>query len=416
MTETSITWPRRTVLAALGAAGTGSLVGQASADSSAGEPTRSGDSFVSRGTDRIEGLFEHHLELGLHHGAQLAVYRGEELVVDLAGGTLGPEREAVTPDSRFLLFSCTKPYAAACLHHLADRGRLDFDDRVVEHWPGFAEEGTEKASITVRHVLSHQAGLPEVPADDRPEIWDDPDALAEGMEAADPEFSPGSTAQYHTLSFGWLVGELVRQVTGQRIDEYACEHVFGPLGMDRTHIGLPDDEPHDVATLTGFDASDTLVETDVSIGSSNQEVAEVFNQESIRRSLVPGANGVGPARELARFYACYLNGGELDGSRLLGSETVDEATGVQVEVEPDETVGSGQRYGLGFQLGGALPDRHGVGAPLANYGHAGLGSSISWADPEADVAFAYVTNGIRDDFQNNARMAVMGETVRRELT
>jgi CubicO group peptidase (beta-lactamase class C family) len=405
---------RRTVLGALSAAGTSAAFGAGPA--AAGDESEHGDgSFVTDGIERIERLFEHHLELGLHHGAQLAVYRDEELVVDLAGGTLGPGREQAGPDSRFFLFSCTKPYAAACVHHLIDRDRIGLDDPIVEHWPSFAHGDVGKEAVTVRHVLSHQAGLPAVDADGDPEVWDDPDALAESVEAAELDFQPGETAEYHAFSFGWLLGELVRQVTGQRIDRYACENVFRPLGMERTHIGLPDHEPHDVATLTGFDPTDTLVDDEGAVDVTNEEAAELFNQESVRRSLVPGANGVGPAHELARFYACYLNEGELDGTRILSPETVAEARSVQVEAPPENGVGGGQRYGLGFQLGGGLPNHQGIGVPTTNYGHGGLGSSMSWADPEAGIAFAYVTNGIRDDFENDARMAEMGETVRQEL-
>lgn len=424
---------RRTVLTALGVAGAAPLVGSALAsnttgdDSDGDEPREdSGDSetessdgstsFISRGTDRIEQLFNSHIEQGLHPGAQLAVYHEGELVVDLAGGTAGPDGEEVTTDSRFLLFSCTKPYAAACVHQLADRGKLDFDDPLVEHWPTFAEGGTEKAEVTVRQVLSHQAGMPAVAIDEEYDRWDDPDALAAGVEKEDIDFSPGETAEYHTLSFGWLVGELVRQVTGQRIDEYAREEIFDPLGMCRTSIGIPDGEQNDVSPLVGFEPYDGS-DSEPSIGSTNEEVAALFSSEPVLRAVVPGANGVGPARELARFYACYLSGGEFEGTQLVGSETTEEAASVQIEVppEPDEAIGSGQRYGLGFQLGGALPDRYGIGVPSTTYGHAGLGSSISWADPEAEIAFAYVTNGIRDDYEHNARIAAMGETVRNEL-
>lgn len=425
---------RRTVLTALGIAGAGSLGGSASAsestegdgeadepsEASADEESESSDgsgSFILRGTDRIEALFESHVEQGLHPGAQLAVYHEGDLVLDLAGGTAGHDGEEITTDSRFLLFSCTKPYAAACVHQLADRGELDFDDRLVEHWPEFAEEETDKSEVTIRQVLSHQAGMPAVAVDEEYDQWDDPDALATSVEEADLAFSPGETAEYHTLSFGWLVGELVRQVTGQRIDEYAREELFDPLGMCRTNIGLPDEEPNDVSPLVGFEPYDGA-DVEPSIGSTNEEVAALFSEESVLRGIVPGANGVGPARELARFYACYLNGGEFGGARLFGSETVEEAAAVQVEVppEPDEPVGSGQRYGLGFQLGGALPDRHGISVPSTTYGHAGLGSSISWADPEAGIAFAYVTNGIRSDYEHNVRIAAMGEAVRKELS
>lgn len=236
---------------------------------------------VPAGLDRIERLFDHHLEVGLHHGTQLAVYHEGELVVDLAGGVAGPDGAPTTTETRHLLFSCTKPYADACVHHLAETGALDYDDRVVDHWPAFAEEGSEKATVTVGHVLSHQAGLPVTPPDGDPSIWDDPDALATGLERAELSFSPGETAAYHSLSFGWLVGELVRVVSGQRIDRYAREHVFDPLGMTRTGIGLSASEPDDVATLVGFEPFDRCRAPGIGLGSlTNAEVAARFNREA----------------------------------------------------------------------------------------------------------------------------------------
>ncbi|ELY62125.1 EstA family serine hydrolase [Natronolimnohabitans innermongolicus] len=449
---------RRAVLSAFGSGGLLALVGRPTA----AQTTRGGDGALERledgleetdepetivsGLERVERLFQYQLDQGLHHGAQLAVYRGEELVVDLAGGitatedgdddlptdeanpdgsteqssvggrnSMGFDNVETEPDSRFVLFSNTKPLAAACVHVLADEGALEFDDPIVDHWPEFADEDSEKALVTVRHVLTHQSGLPETPVDWEYEVWTDPDALAAGVEEADLEFSPGEETSYQFYSFGWIVGELVRQVTGERIDEFAREHVFEPLGMDRTHIGRPDDEDVDVATLVGFEPYDRVGEPGLMAGYTTAEAAETYNREDVQEGINPAWTGIGPARELARFYACYLNGGKFDGTRLLSEDTVAEAIALHVEEPPTGGVGTASRYGLGFQRGGALPDRRGVPSPAGTFGHGGLGSSMTWAEPETDLAFAFVCNGIRDGYEHDARIASLSETVRSGL-
>ncbi|NGM71078.1 beta-lactamase family protein [Natronolimnobius sp. AArcel1] len=424
---------RRAVLSSVGTAGVAALVGSTrSASASRASLTNSVDDdpeTIPRGLERIERQFQSQLEDGLHHGAQLAVYQGEELVVDLAGGITGtedgddmpmdesePDGIETEPDSRFVLFSNTKPLAAACVHVLADTGDLAFADPIVEHWPDFADAGSEKAEVTVRHVLTHQSGLSETPVDQAYEDWTDPDALAEGVEEAELEFSPGEDTSYQFYSFGWIVGELVRQVTGERIDDFAREHVFEPLEMDRTHIGRPADEDIDVATLAGFEPYDRVGEPGLMAGYTTAEAAETYNQEEAQEGLNPAWTGIGPTRELARFYACYLNGGEFDGTRILSEEVVEEALEVHVEEPPEAGIGTADRYGLGFQHGGALPDRRGVPSPEGTFGHGGLGSSMTWAEPETDLAFAYVVNGIRDGYEHDMRSAILSETVRLELS
>lgn len=423
---------RRTILSSVGTGGLLAVAGRsvsAGTTATAGRPDGSDPETVPAGVDRIERLFEYHLEQGLHHGAQLAVYRGDELVVDLAGGITrsgddegelekdeaDPDGVATDPDSRFLLFSNTKPLAAACVHVLADDGELAFDDPIVEHWPDFADEGSEKAEVTVRHVLTHQSGVPETGIDQEYDQWTDPDALAEAVEEAELQFTPGEETSYQFYSFGWIIGELVRQVSDQRIDEFARERVFDPLGMDRTHIGRPDDEEVEVATLVGFEPYDRVGQPGLMAGYTTEEAAETYNRDAVQEGLNPAWTGIGPTRELARFYACYLNGGAIDGTRLLEDETVEEVTDLHVEEPPTDGVGTASRYALGFQRGGALPDRRGIPAPEGTFGHGGLGSSMTWAEPETDLAFAYVVNGIRDGYEHDARIAALSETVRSEL-
>ncbi|MCU4925106.1 beta-lactamase family protein [Halobacteria archaeon AArc-dxtr1] len=432
---------RRTALTALGVGGA-ALVGRPVTGERSRRPAARDDGeTIASGHDRIERLFEYQLEQRLHHGAQLAVYDGDELVVDLAGGTTGtedgeglptddaePEGIETEPDSRFVLFSNTKPLAAACVHVLVDEGDLEFDDPIVDHWPEFADDGSEKAEVTVRHVLTHQSDIPETPVDQEYDDWTDPDALSAGVEEAELQFSPGEDTAYQFYSFGWIIGELVRQVTGDRIDDFARENVFEPLDMDRTHIGRPDEgggsdsedggenDAFEVATLVGFDPYDRIGEPGLMAGYTTEEAAETYNREEVQAGINPAWTGIGPTRELARFYACYRNGGELDGTRLVSEEIVEEAIALQVEEPPGDDVGTASRYGLGFQRGGALPDRRGVPAPAGTFGHGGLGSSMTWAEPETGLAFAYVTNGIRDGYEHDVRSAILSETVRSELS
>ncbi|MFB6255725.1 MAG: serine hydrolase domain-containing protein [Haloplanus sp.] len=361
---------------------------------------------------RVRRVFERHATIGFHHGAQLAVYDGDDLVLDLATGTVGPDGPTTTPDRRHVLFSCTKPYAGVCLHRLVERGNLDYDDPVRDHWPAFAAAGSEKAEATVRHVLSHQAGLPYGPLDREPDRWADWDSAVRAMEALDPTFRPGTTAAYHALTYGFLVGELVRRVSGQSIDDYARDHVFDPLGMDDTSIGLSADDPDDAATLTGFAPGERCRDAGVGLDGRESEAAALFNREPIRRAVIPAATGIGTARDMARFYACLANGGELDGARILDAGTVETATSVQIEVETDATLSVPRRYALGFERAGTAWDKYGTLAPRTTFGHGGLGSIVGWGDPASGLAMAYVTNGIRDETEHGQRACEMADAVR----
>jgi CubicO group peptidase (beta-lactamase class C family) len=374
--------------------------------------------------DRLREVFDTHLEAGLQHGAQLAVYREGDLVVDFAGGVTGPEDDGseagadpTTAEQHHLLFSCTKPFAGVCLHHLADRGELAYDDHVIDFWPTFAAGDPSKEAVTVRHVLSHQGGFPASAFDEKPEEWGDWDAVVAAMEDVELDFEPGSSAAYHALTYGWVVGELVRRISGTPIDAYAREHVFEPLGMERTSIGLPADVGSEaVASLAGFEEFDRCRTPDAGLGTlSNAEAAELFNREAVQRAVVPAATGIGTAREMARFYACIAGGGEFDGTRVLSEATAQRATSLQVGIERDGTMGVPRRYALGFERAGTAWDKYGTVSPPAVFGHGGLGSVVAWADPHTEVAMAYVTNGIRDEYEHAARASGMADAMRTVL-
>lgn len=155
---------------------------------------------------RLRAKFDRQLDVGLHHGSQLAVYVDGECVVDFAGGATGPDGNDTTTETRHLIFSCTKPYAGVGLHQLIEQGDAAYDDPVVDHWPEFAEEGTQKAEITIEHVLSHTAGIPYGEFDEAVDDWGDWNAVVTAMEEIEPVFEPGTQPAYHTLTTGGLLG------------------------------------------------------------------------------------------------------------------------------------------------------------------------------------------------------------------
>ena len=364
--------------------------------------------------ERLRAEFDRQLEVGLHHGAQLAVYIDGELVVDFAGGTTGPEGGQTTPETRHLLFSCTKPYAGVGLHQLIEAGAADYDDPVVDHWPEFADEGSRKAEITIRHVLSHTAGIPYGEFDQAVDQWGDWEAVVAAMEAIEPVFEPGEQPAYHTFNYGWLVGELIRRISGQPVEEYVDEHVFDPLGLDDTSIGIRGDaDPEAVARLSGFEVFDRCRDPGEGLDNPASDAAALFNQQGVQRAVIPAANGIGTARDMARFYACIANGGTLDGTQLLDAATVQEATRTHAETDSDGTLSRPARYGLGFWTGGLANDMFGSVSRERMFGHAGLGSIFAWGDPELDVGFAYVTNGIREEsYEHAARVSGLSDSVR----
>ena len=169
--------------------------------------------------DNLAQLFQDMLNEGLHLGAQLAVFRNGELVIELAGGITVPWGESVTPNTLFQFRSVTKALAAMVMLVLHDRGKFSFNDPVTKHWPEFGKNG--KAAITIAHIMSHRAGIPDGPQI-RPRFWNDRKAVAEALEKMRPVWPPGSTTGYHSLSYGWVLDELVYRWQGRNIANLFC--------------------------------------------------------------------------------------------------------------------------------------------------------------------------------------------------
>lgn len=345
----------------------------------------------------LEALFHRQIADGLHPGAGLAVYRQGRLAVDLWGGLADDAGGVpVNADTMFILYSSTKPLAAVCLHILWERGRLDWDDKVADYWPGFAKHG--KDAVTIRHILTHRGGFPETPPELSWDRWQDWDYVVECMENIIPDYPAGQLMAYHPRNFGWVIGELVRRIDGRHIGVFLREEILDPLGLDDGYVGLPPELEPRVSRIHAMEDCD------------RPGMIRPYNRPEVHQAVHPAGGGIFTARALARFYAMLCNGGELDGVRILKAETVAEGTRLQTEAN-DFSLGLKMRRSLGLVLDdsrmGASIDR-GVGT----FGHGGAGTSVGWADPALGLAVAYITNGFRASATNNPRLSAISRAVR----
>nr|WP_276583977.1 serine hydrolase domain-containing protein [Pseudomonas sp. RIT-PI-AD] len=330
-------------------------------------------------------------------GAALCVQRGGETLVDLWAGVADREgQQAWHSDTLVNLFSCTKTFAAVAALQLVAEGKLALDAPMADLWPAFAAAG--KGGITLRQVLCHQAGLPAIAQPLPAEALYDWDAMTRALEEQAPWWTPGEGQGYAPITYGWLVGEMIRRASGREPGDAIVARVAAPLGLD-FHIGLDDAEFHRVAHVSrakgnsGDAAAQRLLRT--TMGEPNSMPSRAFanppsvltstNKPEWRRMQQPAANGHGNARSLAGFYAGLLDGSLLDAERL-AELTREHGVG------EDKTLLTRTRFGLGCMLDqpGVANATYGLG-PRA-FGHPGAGGSIGFADPERDLAFGFVTN------------------------
>jgi CubicO group peptidase (beta-lactamase class C family) len=344
-------------------------------------------------------------------GAAVAVYHRGRLAVDLAGGSDPIGDRPFTRETPMMVASCTKGATATCVLMLAEAGAIGLDAPVAAVWPEFGQAG--KGGITVRQVLSHQAGLPypdpEAPLSGLERIAGP--ALLRQLERQAPWWTPGTAFAYHPTTGGAILGEVVRRTTGRTLGQWFAEHVAGPLGLE-LWIGLPPELDDRVAPSVwpgGRDAwAEELAAPEPPAGTyaARRRAAIAAlppmdpdpDDPASRRAYygleVPAAFGIGNARSLARMYAALLH--EVDGVRLLSPAMVAAATTPQTDGVPElvesGTAGPGLRFGLGYQLvSDSMP---GIGP--ASFGHTGAGGRLSLADPDHDLAFGYVCNSMRD--------------------
>ncbi len=334
--------------------------------------------------DRLAQLFGDMIREGLHPGAQLAVFRDGELIIELAGGLDRPEGNPVTPETLFQIRSTTKALTAMVMLMLRDRGRFDFNDLVSKHWPEFGQNGKE--NITIAHIMSHRAGIPDGPPI-RAHDMNDRKAVARAVEAMEPIWTPGSANGYHAASYGWVLDELVYRWEGVNISRFLKTEVTQPLGVKDIYIGLPKAEFPRMARM--------VVEERV---RRNQPLrarfSDFINTYGGARLPLSWVGGMASARDLAELMNILAFEGTLNSVTYFSKETLKLAgTPTNKPGEIDRRLNWPIRWGLGFILGDTP---HIYGTPPHNraVGHAGGGAGVAWADPEKRLSVAFLCNSM----------------------
>jgi CubicO group peptidase (beta-lactamase class C family) len=376
---------------------------------------------VAEGFEPVRDAFVRNFETLGDRGAAVAVYRDGQKVVDLWGGTR--DVDGTAPWERGtaqVVRSATKGVAAAVLLLLHQRGQLDLDAPVGHYWPEFKARGKER--VLVRHVLNHRAGLPVLDRPLTPQEALDPLKGPEAVAAQAPVWEPGTDHGYHALTYGWLLDELVRRVTGQGTGQWLASQVTGPLGLD-LWLGLPESEAGRVGRVGRVEGAEPTgglrARPKRSVTEAYEDPASLTrrafaaispfpdqNDPAYRASALPATNAMATADGLARFYATLI-GDTAGAARLFTPETVELAR-AEESAGPDRVLVVGTRFGLGYML-------HGSASPLltpGSFGHPGRGGALGFADPETGIAFGYVTNGFRKTVTADPRAQGLVRAVR----
>jgi CubicO group peptidase (beta-lactamase class C family) len=340
---------------------------------------------------------------GIHPAMQLCVRRRGEILIDRAIGYAagnGPDdppnakKVLATPVTPFTIYSASKAVTAMIIHLLDQRNLIRLDDAVCEYVPEFGVH--KKQWITIRHVLTHRAGIPNLP----PEVLNldllgDPDEILRMLCKAKPTSRPGRQLAYHAITGGFVLAEVVRRVTGKSIRDVLDAEIRRPLGFRWMSYGVARRDVKQVA-LNYFTGPPPLpplsTVLDRALGVSFRDVVTLSNDPRFLTGIVPSGNIVATANELSRFYQLLLNGGELDGVRIFEPRTIRRATAEQSYLEIDFTLGLPFRYGMGFMLGASTFSLYGPDTQYT-FGHLGFTNIVSWADPERQVAGTLMTSG-----------------------
>jgi CubicO group peptidase (beta-lactamase class C family) len=389
---------------------------------------------VEPGFEEVREVFAANFAERGEVGAGFCVYVDGQPVVDLTGGVADDDGTPYDDQTLQMVFSTTKGATAICAHVLAQRGELDLLAPVTDYWPEFGAKGKEH--VPVAWLLSHKVGLPDV---DRKMVLEealDWDTVTAALADSAPLWEPGTQHGYHALTYGWLVGEVVRRISGKRLGQFFADEVAGPLGLE-FWIGLPDEQQRRVADLIPMDAPEGLpmmlseegtgtdaapagliAMLDMFLGEGNlagraltapggafsEEL--IWNEDRVRAAEVPAANGVTNARSLARMYAGCV--GEVQGTRILSEATVERAIELQSE-GPDSVLIFPIPFAFGFM-------RHSQMSPFAgerSFGHYGAGGSVGFADPDRRLAVGYVMNKMYFGLAGDPRTAALIEVVDR---
>ena len=350
--------------------------------------------------ERVKAAFAENFEKRNEYGAAVAITVDGKQVVDLWGGHADKARtQPWTRDTIVNVFSTTKGLTAIAAHRLVDQGLIDLDAPVARYWPEFAQAGKDR--IPVRWLLSHRAGLPALRQPLPEDAFYKWDVMTAALAAEQPWWDPGTKHGYHAITYGWLIGEVMKRVTGKSPGAYFRDEIARPLAID-CHIGLDaaDDArcgqmiqspppPADQVNLFEYaQKNPASVTAKAFMNPPTAMKLGAINARAWRGAEIPAANGHTTGRALARLYGALARGGEVDGVRILTPEAIKRCY-TEESHGKDEVLMVPTRFSTGFMLTQAHdqigPNQHG-------FGHPGAGGSLGFADPDAKVGFGYTMN------------------------
>ncbi len=330
---------------------------------------------------------------GLLPSVQVALGYEGEIIAEEAFGD-------VTTDTRYCIFSATKPFVASAVWTLMADGAIDVSNKVIDYFPEFAGSGDSidevKANITVEQVMLHTSGFPHAPMG--PPIWNERSTRIERMASWRLNWEPGTRFEYHPTSAHWVLAEIIDRVTGQDYRDVVEQRITGPAGLPRI-VGIPADQQQDIADLVvvGDTASPDELEAvfgvrELPATEVNEDVVLSFNDPTAREVGVPGGGGFARARDIAIFYQELLH----NSHGIWDADVLADATGVVRNSLPDP-MGIPANRGLGVILAGddGLANMRGLGRTVSPqaFGHNGAGGQLAWVDPATGISLGYVTNG-----------------------
>jgi len=363
------------------------------------------------------------IEDGREVGVQVAAYLDGKLVVDSFGGIADPQTgRMVDGDTLFNMYSVTKPLAATALHIQVDRGLVAYEAKVSDYWPEYGAHG--KAGTTVRDVLTHRAGVPQMPDGVTPDLMCDWEWMTSRIADLTPLSPPGEKALYLAMTFGWIVGEIVRRTDPARrsIGTFIRDEIAVPLGAHDIWVGLPDNQFGRVARQ--IDARPEIPAEflpplfTASMPPQVDLKPSVFELPAVRRAEIAGVGGIFTARSCARFWAMLANGGELDGVRILSEDLVRTFNTPRSNCDEPDPVMFGMAIPLGiagFWLGGDQPP-YAAAKHARALCHPGAGNSIGFADPQTRLAVAITHNRLQSPATREDDTAlIIADAIRQQL-
>src|SRR5215204_3920986 len=352
--------------------------------------------------NQVQQAIDELVESGAERGLQVSVYRHGEPVVGAVAGVADPSTgRHVTIDTLFFSYSIGKGVAATVVHVLGERGALDYDTRIVEVWPEFGAHGKDRA--TVRHVLSQSVGVPGLPPGLKVEDLTDWEKMCAIIADSEPWWEPGTKIGYHAITWGYIVGEIIRRTSGKPIPQVLREEVAEPLAVaDELFFAVPAAERSRVARLEDAPGGEEMFgelpeDSPIFKLGPNLSAADANRDEVLGANILAG--GTVTARAVARMYAALL--GEVDGVRLISPERLREVSAVAMS-GTDQIFGFPTSWGLGYVIGQFMSNAH---ETQHVFGVGGVGGSHAYADTNTGTTFALTKNRLAPSFDTAEQVA-----------